>query len=108
MRFGSDVKTIYVVCVPVSAGRTVVHYKLYRNFMFVHPRDESWVNKALDRFFQSVMTLTLNEDKEILESLYQEHQKGYVLSRYDKPLKIYRRTLKEFQEAIKVGRGEWM
>ena len=33
----------------------------------------------------------------------QEHQKGYVLSRYDKPLKIYRRTLKEFQEATKVG-----
>jgi hypothetical protein len=32
----------------------------------------------------------------------QEHQKGYVLSRYDKPLKIYRRTLKEFQEATKV------
>ena len=46
MRFGNDVKTIYVVCVPVSEGRTVVHYKLYRNFMFVHPRDESWVNKV--------------------------------------------------------------
>lgn len=46
MRFGNDIKTIYVVCVPVSEGRTVVHYKLYRNFMFLHPRDESWVNKV--------------------------------------------------------------
>lgn len=27
-----------------------------------------------------------------------------MLSRYDKPLKIYRKTFKEFQEAIKVMR----
>jgi len=102
VKFGKDVKTIYVVAVPVEEGLTVVHYKLYRNFMYVHPRDESLVNKALDQFFQSVMRLTLNEDKEILESLYQEHQAGYVLSRYDKPLKIFRKTLKDFMEASKA------
>ncbi|TFJ87048.1 hypothetical protein NSK_001382 [Nannochloropsis salina CCMP1776] len=101
VKFGKDVKTIYVVAVPVEDGLTVVHYKLYRNFMYVHPQDESPVNKGLDHFFQSVMRLTLNEDKEILESLYQEHQAGYVLSRYDKPLKIYRKALKEFMEASK-------
>ena len=105
VKFGQDVKTIYVVAVPVEEGLTVVHYKLYRNFMYVHPRDESIVNKGLDQFFQSVMRLTLNEDKEILESLYQDHQEGYVLSRYDKPLKIYRKTMKEFMEASRAREG---
>lgn len=105
VKFGQDVKTIYVVAVPVEDGLTVVHYKLYRNFMYVHPRDESIVNKGLDQFFQSVMRLTLNEDKDILESLYQEHQEGYVLSRYDKPLKIFRKTMKEFMEASRAREG---
>lgn len=102
MRFGKDIKTVYVVAVPIREGRTLVHYKLYRNFMYVHPRDQSIVNKAYDMFFQSVMTLTLNEDKTILESLYAEHQRGYVLSRYDKALKLYRRTIKEYIEATKA------
>jgi hypothetical protein len=58
---------------------------------------QSILNKAFDFFFKFVMTMTLNEDKTILESLYKDHQRGYVLSRYDKPLKLYRRTIKEFQ-----------
>jgi len=102
VRFGKDTKTVYVVAVPVSEDRTIVHYKLYRNFMYVHPRDESILNKIADNFFQRVMTLTLNEDKEILESLYKDHQAGYVLSRYDKPLKLYRKAIKEFLEATKA------
>lgn len=70
VRFGKDIKTIYVVAVPINDNLTVVHYKLYRNFMMVHPKDESFINKGIDQFFQSVMTMTLNEDKTILESLY--------------------------------------
>jgi hypothetical protein len=102
VRFGKDIKTVYVVAVPIREGRTLVNYKLYRNFMYIHPRDQSIVNKAYDMFFQSVMTLTLNEDKTILESLYADHQRGYVLSRYDKALKLYRRTIKEYLEATKA------
>ena len=30
VRFGKDVKTIYVVAVPIDENLTVVHYKLYR------------------------------------------------------------------------------
>jgi len=91
--FGSDVKTIYVVAVPISEKKTIVHYKLYRNFFMTHPRDEGPIIKLQDYFLQRVMKLTLDEDKEILEELYTDHSRGYILSRYDKPLKLYRKAL---------------
>lgn len=90
---------------PISKNRTVVHYKLYRNFMYTHPKDEGPINRLQDLFIQSVMKLTLNEDKAILESLYAEHQQGYVLSRYDRALKLYRKNIKDFIDTTK-GRME--
>jgi hypothetical protein len=40
VKFGNDIKTVYVVAVPIREGHTLVHYKLYRNFFYIHPRDQ--------------------------------------------------------------------
>jgi phenylpropionate dioxygenase-like ring-hydroxylating dioxygenase large terminal subunit len=75
--FGKNcVKTIHASAVPVAEGRTMVMWRLYRNFAMTVPRDEGPINQALDAAFRVMMHVTLTEDKKIVEELYTDFQQG--------------------------------
>jgi Vanillate O-demethylase oxygenase C-terminal domain len=59
----SCIKTIHAAAVPSANGKTVLHWKLYRNFALTHPRDEGPLNAAMDWAFSQMMKVTLQEDK---------------------------------------------
>lgn len=40
--------------------------------------------QAGDFLFRQMMELTLREDKEIIENIYPEYQRGFMNARYDK------------------------
>lgn len=44
------------------------------------------------------MNLTLKEDKDIVESIYPEYQKGFMNARYDKQMLQYRKAMARFKD----------
>ncbi|CAM9680203.1 unnamed protein product [Ectocarpus fasciculatus] len=96
--FGStSLKTIEATAVPRADGETTLHWKLYRNFAITHPLDEGPINKAGDFLFRQMMDLTLKEDKEIIENIYPEYQRGFMNARYDQQMLQYRKAITNFQ-----------
>ncbi|CBN75826.1 Rieske (2Fe-2S) domain protein [Ectocarpus siliculosus] len=96
--FGSNsLKTIEATAVPRADGETTLHWKLYRNFAITHPLDEGPINKAGDFLFGQMMDLTLKEDKEIIENIYPEYQRGFMNARYDQQMLQYRKAITNFQ-----------
>ncbi|CAM9914270.1 unnamed protein product, partial [Sphacelaria rigidula] len=93
-----SLKTIEATAVPVADGKTTLHWKLYRNFAITHPLDEGPINKAGDALFRKMMEVTLTEDKEIIENIYPEYQKGFMNARYDRQMLQYRKAINRFQE----------
>ncbi len=77
---GNDVKVVQVHAVQLPDGRTKVFWDLYRNWA-THP--------LMDVVFETVMKVTLNEDKEILESCCFENGDQFH-GKYDKLQMLYR------------------
>jgi len=101
VHFGESTKTIVASATPVSAKKTRLNYKLYRNFAITHPKDEGPINKILDKVFLVLMDITLNEDKEIVESLYEHARVGFMNGKYDKHQLSYRRAVQDFMHRIR-------
>ena len=85
VKSGDYIKIVRVNAVQLSDGRTKVFWDLYRNFH---------THRWLDIIFNASMKITLNEDKEILESCsfgYGDRFHG----KYDKLQILYRRSIKK-------------
>ena len=100
VRFGGNTKTIVANAVPKGEGDTRLNYKLYRDFAITHPQDDGPLNFAMDWVFQRLMDITLQEDKDIVESLYPEAGSGFMNARYDKHQLLYRRSVSEFKASM--------
>ncbi|CAM9442096.1 unnamed protein product [Phaeothamnion confervicola] len=99
--FGSQcVKTIMATAVPLSDDRTAVHWKLYRNFAMTHPDDAGPLNWAADWLFERMMKITFQEDKDIIENLYPEYQKGFMSAKFDRQMLAYRKAIARFQGIV--------
>lgn len=48
--------------------------------------------QAGDALFRKMMEVTLTEDKEIIENIYPEYQKGFMNARYDRQVKAAHRS----------------
>jgi len=88
VRSGDDVKIVQVHAVQLPGGYMKVFWELYRNW-FTHP--------IMDIVFNTVMGITLNEDKEILEKCSFEDGDKFN-GKYDKLQLLYRRSMKEHQK----------
>ena len=85
--FANDiVKTIVTHCYPIGKNESILHYDLYRNF-FDSP--------VFDSFFRYQMDLTLDEDVEILNSVYDAHIDGYMNTKFDVTQIRYRKKWRE-------------
>jgi len=81
IKFDRYVNTIITFATPVSHNRTRLFVKNYRNF---------WRNMVGDWFIRATMFQTMNEDRRILEQIYEEEKDGKFNMRYDKMANTYR------------------
>lgn len=71
---GDLVKTIVTHCYPIGKNESILHYDLYRNFMTV---------PVMDQLFYSQMDITLREDVDILNGIYDNYIKGFINTKFD-------------------------
>ena len=78
-------KTIITHCYPIGKNESILQYDLYRNF-FTLP--------LLDPLFQYQMKITLDEDIDILNRIYDKYLLGFMSTRYDVTQVKYREKIK--------------
>ena len=71
---GDLIKTIVTHCYPIGKNESILHYDLYRNFMTF---------SFMDPLFYSQMDITLREDVDILNGIYDNYIKGFMNTKYD-------------------------
>ena len=73
--FAGDItKTIITNCYPIGRNESILHFDLYRNFM---------INPVFDILFHNQMELTLKEDINILNGIYDNYVKGFMNTKFD-------------------------
>jgi phenylpropionate dioxygenase-like ring-hydroxylating dioxygenase large terminal subunit len=81
VKFAEYVNTIVTFATPISNNKTRLYVKNYRNF---------WRNMVGDWFIQKTMWDTMNEDRRVVEGIYENHKNGKFNMRYDKLANTYR------------------
>ena len=71
---GKIIKTIVTHCYPIGRNESILHHDLYRNFL-EYP--------LFDWLFQSQMDITLREDVNIINGIYDNHIRGFMNTKYD-------------------------
>ena len=67
-------KTIVTHCYPIGKNESILHYDLYRNFL---------TPRVFDPLFNFQMDLTLKEDVDILNVVYDKHMLGFMSNKFD-------------------------
>lgn len=67
-------KTIITHCYPIGKNESILHYDLYRNFL---------KTPLFDPLFEWQMDLTLQEDIDIINYIYDDYLLGFMSSKYD-------------------------
>ena len=71
---GPLIKTIVTHCYPIGKNESILHYDLYRNFI---------QNPIFDGLFYKQMDITLQEDVDILNGIYDNYVKGFINTKFD-------------------------
>lgn len=71
---GNIVKTIITHCYPIGKNESILHYDLYRNFL---------TSTLFDNLFYKQMDITLNEDVNIINYIYDDYIKGFMNTKFD-------------------------
>tara|TARA_A100000164_G_C21712121_1_gene678710 strand:- start:214 stop:864 length:651 start_codon:yes stop_codon:yes gene_type:complete len=71
---GKIVKTIVTNCYPIGKNESILHFDLYRNFLEF---------PVFDWLFQKQMDITLQEDIDIINGIYDNHIRGFMNTKYD-------------------------
>lgn len=79
-------KTIVTNCYPIGKNESILYYDLYRNF---------FTNCIFDEIFHWQMRLTLKEDIDILNNVYDEYNKGFMSTKFDITQTKYREKKKK-------------
>ena len=88
---GDTIKTVFTRSIPVSENKTILYWKIYRNF---------WMNVLGDHMIRKLMIRTLDEDIKILKDVYPDHRKGPISTKYDKTIKEFRKSYKKYLDNI--------
>lgn len=93
VRFGDYTNTIITSALPINETKTKLFVKLYR---------DNWVYNIpiLDFFFDKVneylMDTTLNEDKQVIDTIYSDYKEGNYITKYDELVKLYREDYEKY------------
>lgn len=81
------VKTIITHCYPIGKNESILHYDLYRNFL---------TSPIFDPLFEYQMKITLDEDVNIINYIYDDYILGFMSNKYDVTQVKYREKMKKF------------
>lgn len=84
---GPIVKTIVTNCYPIGKNESIFYYDLYRNFL---------TQPIFDSIFYAQMEITLKEDIEILNGIYDNYIKGFMNTKFDQTQLKYREKWNKF------------
>lgn len=88
VKFGMFVNTIVTSALPIGEKETMLFVKAYRN-NWVFPKIP-FLNDPFDYITKKMMIKTLNEDKNVIESIYYKHRDGNFITKFDEFTKMYR------------------
>ena len=89
--FGNFVNTIVTSALPIEEKKTKLFVKAYRNnWVFNDPL----IDHLFDYITRSMMFKTVNEDKNVLETIYYEEREGNYITKYDELTRKYREEYK--------------
>jgi phenylpropionate dioxygenase-like ring-hydroxylating dioxygenase large terminal subunit len=91
---GDIVKTVFTRSIPISKNQTLLYWKMYRNFWLdpffpVFNVFGDWLTKFL-------MSKTIDEDVEMLKSVYDDHRVGSLVTKYDITIVNFRKDMAKF------------
>lgn len=85
---GDTIKTVFTRSIPLSDNRTLLYWKLYRNF---------WLHPFFDIVIKILMNQTIKEDISILKNLYPSHREGCLQTKYDVTIQNFRKALQLYK-----------
>jgi nitrite reductase/ring-hydroxylating ferredoxin subunit len=84
-------KTIITHCYPIGKNESILYYDLYRNF-FTSP--------IFDGLFEYQMRLTLDEDVDILNRIYDDYYLGFMSTKFDITQTKYRGKMNTMKKKL--------
>ena len=84
---GDTIKTVFTRSIPISDNKTLLYWKIYRNF---------WTHPFGDYFIRKLMEKTIKEDISILKNVYPESRNGILKTKYDRTILEFRKTINEY------------
>lgn len=93
---GNIVKTVHTFTTPRQGKSSTLYWRIYRNF-WVHPQLVI-VDMLGDFLIRVLMNRTLEEDRSILEKIYEDRRDSKILTRYDISIKKYREMVERFSQ----------
>ena len=89
---GNIIKTVFTRSIPISANKTLLYWKIYRNF-WMDPFLPlfNWIGDFLVGF---LMERTIAEDVSMLENVFDDHREGPIVTKYDVTIMNFRKDVK--------------
>jgi len=91
---GPTIKTVFTQSLPISEKKTLLFWKIYRNF---------WIDPYVDVFsgigdglIAFLMDKTIDEDVAILKNVYPQHRIGPLRTRYDLTIDSFRKRVDQY------------
>lgn len=84
---GETIKTVFTRSIPLSENKTLLYWKLYRNF---------WIHPFFDHFIRYLMEKTIQEDISILNNVYSSFRNGTIQTKYDTTILEFRKAYQSF------------
>jgi len=92
---GNIIKTVFTRTIPISENQSLLYWKIYRNF---------WIDPNVKYFtllgnllLKILMKMTIQEDINILNNVYENHRNGSLIVKYDVTIQNFRRDLELYQ-----------
>lgn len=90
---GEVIKTVFTRSLPLSKNKTLLLWKVYRNF---------WVDPYIPEFsapgdwlMSYLMKYTVEEDVQMLTNVYPQHREGPLKTKYDVTIKNFRNAVQQ-------------
>lgn len=87
------VNTIITFATPITANKTRLYVKNYRNF---------WRNRLGDELIRNMMRKTMEEDRRIVENIYENDKNGRFNMKYDKLANTFRMLYTKLYESRRL------
>ena len=97
---GDVIKTVFTRSVPINENKTLLYWKIYRNFW--NDPFLNWFSYIGDFITKFLMEKTINEDIDMLKNVYDEFREGNLITKYDVTIHNFRNDVKNFFNTSKI------